>query len=171
MSIGPAAGRASSCSSPPSPSLASPSSLSPSCPSPLIKWPASLVLPPDECRSTLFISTRPRGRTSNPKSSQKWSLSHPTRRPPFSFFARRSISRQTRNFAMLCSRATNGGCFVLSQWTRLTFFSMHGQSFRESIRVLAEVFFRPLFGSDRSSEPLFLAMTATVGRDMRSVKR
>ena len=41
-------------------------------------------------------------------------------------------------------------------------FSMHGRSFRESIRVLAEVFFRPLFGADRSSEPLFLAMTATM---------
>ena len=41
-------------------------------------------------------------------------------------------------------------------------FAMHGRSFRESIRVLAEVFFHPLFATDASTRPLFLAMTATM---------
>ena len=41
-------------------------------------------------------------------------------------------------------------------------FAMHGRSFRESIRVLSEVFFRPLFASGAISRPLFLAMTATM---------
>ena len=41
-------------------------------------------------------------------------------------------------------------------------FAMHGRSFRESIRVLAEVFFHPLFATDAVTRPLFLAMTATM---------
>ena len=41
-------------------------------------------------------------------------------------------------------------------------FAMHGRSFRESIRVIAENFFFPLFASERISRPLFLAMTATM---------
>ena len=39
-------------------------------------------------------------------------------------------------------------------------FAMHGRSFRESICVLAEVFFHPLFATDAVTRPLFLAMTA-----------
>ena len=41
-------------------------------------------------------------------------------------------------------------------------FAMHGRSFREAIRVLADVFFFALFATERRFRPLFLAMTATM---------
>ena len=40
-------------------------------------------------------------------------------------------------------------------------WAMHGKSFRDSIRVVGETYFKIVYGSNQSNTPLFMLMTAT----------